>query len=118
MKPRFLIVPFSLAAIAAPVFAELGPEARPKVIYTPIVLSGQNAPGGGTFTAFPYHSVIDDAQHIVFMGATNGSPWSPDGIFLSSSNGIDLVAKTGAQAPGFAPGVSIIAFDVNYHRSN
>jgi hypothetical protein len=118
MKPRHLIVPLSLAAIAAPAFAELGPEARPKVIYTPIVLSGQSAPGGGTFTAFPYHSVIDDAQHIVFMGATQGFPWSPDGIFLSSSTGIDLVAKTGAQAPGFAPSVSIIAFDVNYHRSN
>jgi len=118
MKPRRLIVPLGIVAITAPALAELGPEARPRVIYTPIVLTGQNAPGGGTFSAFPYHSVIDDAEHIVFLGATNGSNFTPDGIFLSSTRGIDLVARTGAQLPGFANGVSISSFDVNQHRSN
>src|SRR5687767_6117437 len=117
MKPHHLIVPLFLAAITAPVFGQPAPAPRPKVIYTPIVLSGQSAPGGGTFTAFPYHSVIDDAQHIVFLGATSAFPWSPDGIFLSSSTGIDLVAKGGTPLPGFAAGVHISSFDVNYHRS-
>jgi len=118
MKPRRLIVPLALVSIAVPALAELGPEARPKVIYTPIVLTGQSAPGGGTFSAFPYHSVIDDAEHIVFMGATDGSTFTPNGIFLSPTTGIDLVAKAGAQLPGFAAGVHIGSFDVNQHRSN
>jgi hypothetical protein len=112
-----LIVPLSLVAIT-PALAELGPETRPKVIYTPIVLTGQSAPGGGTFSSFPYHSFINDADQIVFLGATNGSTFSPNGIFLATPSGTQLIAKAGTQAPGLAAGVTILDFDINYHRVN
>src|SRR5882672_1139466 len=117
MNTRRLIVPLSLAALAAPAFAELGPEARPKVIYTPIVLTGQSAPGGGTFSFFPYHSVINDADQIVFLGGA-GIGSSPSALYLASPGGISLVAGAGQAAPGYAPGVTIGGLDVNYHQAN
>ena len=44
-------------------------QPRPKVIYEPIVLTGQPipAPMSGTFNSFPYHSVINDANKIVWL---------------------------------------------------
>src|SRR5258705_10718649 len=117
MKPRHLIVPLALVAITAPVFAELGPEARPKVIFTPIVLSGQAAPGGGTFSFFPYHSVINDAEQIVFLAAA-GNFSSPTALYLASPGGISLVASAGQPAPGYAPGVTISGLDINFHQAN
>src|SRR5258706_1164552 len=117
MKPRHLLVPLSLIAITVPAFAELGPEARPKVIYTPIVLTGQSAPGGGTFLSFPYHSVINDADQIVFLGGA-GIGSSPNALYLASPGGISLVANAGQVAPGYAPGVTIGGLDVNYHQAN
>ncbi|HEV8608254.1 MAG TPA: choice-of-anchor tandem repeat NxxGxxAF-containing protein [Tepidisphaeraceae bacterium] len=99
-------------------FAQIAPDARPKVIYTPIVLTGQSAPGGGAFSAFPYHSFIDDANQIVFLGATDGNTHTPNGIFLATPTGNQLVAKAGAPAPGLADGVQISGFDINYHRVN
>src|SRR3954453_23252198 len=102
MNTRRLIVPLSLISIT-PAFAELGPEARPKVIYTPIVLTGQSVGGFGTFRSFPYHSFINDADDIVFFGSTVPSYPFPDGIFLISPNTPPrMMAKVNAQAPGFA----------------
>src|SRR3954470_12824128 len=119
MNTHRLIVPLSLAAIAAPALAELGPEARPKVIYTPIVLSGQGVAGFGTFGSFPYHSFINDADDIVFFGSIIPNYPFPDGFFLTSPGSApQLVAKVGRQLPGMAPGVSISTFDINYHRVN
>ena len=119
MPQRRLIVSLSLIAISTPVFAELGPEARPKVIYTPIVLTGQSVGGFGTFASFPYHSFINDADQIVFLGSTVPNYPFPDGIFLiSPGSPPQMMAKLGLQAPGFAPGVHIGSFDINYHRVN
>src|SRR4051812_27333885 len=117
MKPRLLIVPLSLAAITAPALAELGPEARPKVIYTPIVLTGQAAPGGGTFFSFPYHSFINDADQVVFLGDTLNTSWF-EGIYLATPTGNILVAHANQPAPDYVPGVVIEGFDINYHRAN
>src|SRR3954465_4945082 len=101
MQTRHLIVPVSLIAISTPALAELGPEARPKVIYTPIVLTGQSVGGFGTFRSFPYHSFINDADDIVFFGSTVANYPFPDGIFLiSPTTPPQLMAKVHAQAPG------------------
>jgi hypothetical protein len=115
MSTRHLIVPLSLAAFAAPGFAALGPEARPKVIYTPIVLTGQSAPGGGTFSMFPYHSVINDADQVLFLGSTN---ISSDSLYITSPSGMSRVVRAGQVATGYAPGVTIGGLDINYHQAN
>ncbi len=92
---------------------------RPKVIYTPIVLTGQDAPGpvGGSFQSFPYHSVINDANQIVFLGST-GNPWEPHGLYLAGDEEVEHVAHIRQPAPGFPTGVEIQSFDINYHRAN
>jgi hypothetical protein len=92
---------------------------RPKVIYEPIVLSGQPAPApaGGAFSEFPYHSVINDANQIAFRANTSGAS-SPDGLYLSDGDAIHHVAHVGQPAPGFATGVTIQSFDINQHRAN
>jgi hypothetical protein len=92
---------------------------RPKVVYSPIVLSGQAlpAPLSGTFKSFPYHSVINDADMIAFLGSMSG-PHSPDGLFVAGDGAVTTVAMRGQDAPGLAPGVDIQSFDINYHRAN
>jgi hypothetical protein len=92
---------------------------RPKVIYEPIVLSGQPLPDPliGQFKGFPYHSVINDASQIAFLGSMSG-PHAPGGLFLADGKVVSHIAHVGQLAPGFAPGVTIQGFDVNYHRAN
>lgn len=116
MKLHPLTAALSLGAITASAFAE-DPAPRPKVIYTPIVLTGQSAPGGGTFLSFPYHSFINDADQVVFLGDTRDSSWG-QGIYLAGPTGLSLVAHANQPAPGYAPGVVIEGFDINYHRAN
>jgi hypothetical protein len=91
----------------------------PKVIYEPIVLTGDPlpAPLAGTFNSFPYHSVINDANRIVFLGSSRG-PHSPPGVFLSDGNTVSHVAHSEQPAPGFAEGVVIQGVDINYHIAN
>ena len=97
-------------------FAQDPPD-RPKVIYSSIVLTGDPAPdAGGSFTAFPYHNVINDQSEIVFLGDTQ-SP-AAEGLFLAASTGVQQVAHAGQAAPGFDSGVEIQGFDPNYHRAN
>jgi hypothetical protein len=104
-------------ALAAP------PDPGPPVRYQPLVLSGEEAPGfaGRTFTAFPYHSVVNDASYTVFLGSTLPGIYgshSPEGLFVNRAGGTSLVAKVGEPAPGMADGVTILSFDINYHRPN
>jgi len=95
-----------------------GPE-RPIIIYTPIVFSGQQAPDPlvGAFTSFPYHSVINDANIIAFLGSTT-DPHSPGGVFLAGDGPVTAVATLGQAAPGLGPDVKISSFDINYYRAN
>jgi hypothetical protein len=88
---------------------------EPKVIYTPIVQSNDPAPGmGGEFRAFPYHSVINDADEVVFLGlATAG-----EGLFLAQNKTIAQVVQANQPAPGYPQGVTILSLDINYHRPN
>jgi hypothetical protein len=99
--------------------ASASAQDRPTVIYTPIVLTGQDAPGpmGGSFQSFPYHSVINDADQIVFLGSM-ANPWEPHGLFLAGDDGVEHVAHVRQAAPGFPSGVEIQSFDINYHRAN
>jgi hypothetical protein len=95
---------------------------RPKVRYDPIVLSGQPAPGfdGQSYSAFPYHSYVGDAHHVVFLGSVN-APYphaQPNGVFINRDGQTALVAKAGQVATGLADGVHIQSFDINYHRAN
>ena len=89
------------------------------IIYTPIVLTGQPLPDPlvGEFKSFPYHSVINDANQIAFLGGTQYS-WAADGVFLADGTTVTHVAHAGQPAPGFPDGVTIQSFDVNYHRAN
>jgi hypothetical protein len=108
-----------LVTLMAASSASASAQDRPKVIYTPIVLTGQGAPGplGGSFRSFPYHSVINDADQIVFLGSM-GDPWEPQGLFLAGDDDVEHVAHRGQPAPGFPSGVEIQSFDINYHRAN
>jgi hypothetical protein len=112
-------VAFAAVLTASHAFGQIVPTARPKVIYAPIVLSGDSMPGmTGTFGSFPYHSVINDADHIVFLGSNSPQGHSPNSIYISAPTGLSLVAQVGQDAPGYAEGVKILSFDINYHRAN
>src|SRR2546425_1047918 len=117
MKPRPLTVPLALAAITSSALAELGPESRPKIKFAPIVLTGQRAPDGGTFSFFLHHSFINDADQLFYLANFDfGS--EPDAIYLASDGKISPVARKGQAAPGLAPGVTMGVLDVNHHEAN
>src|SRR5882672_5270666 len=117
MKAHPLIVAVVLAAITAPVLADISAEARPKIKYTPIVLTGQRAPDGGTYSFFLHHSFINDADQLVFLANFEfGS--EPDAIYLASDGKISPVARKGQAAPGLAPGVTLGVLDMNHHEAN
>ena len=118
-------------ATAVPAFGDPPDDpGRLKVIYEPLVFTGDPAPGfSQNFSAFPYFSLVNDANYTVFLGAVSPhSQHSPDGIFIARHRNptpggvhtpdISLVAKVGQPAPGFADGVIIQSFDINYHRVN
>lgn len=112
-----------VAALASSALLADPPTPRPKVIYEPMVLSGEQAPGfspGQTFTFFPYHSFIGDDNHTVFLASVgnSGGQVSPNAIYQNFRGQTVLMARTYQQAPGLAPGVQIGSFDVNYHRTN
>jgi hypothetical protein len=113
------VLKLGLAAWLAASTASASAQDRPKVIYTPIVLTGQGVPGplGGSFQSFPYHSVINDADQIVFLGSMD-NPWDPQGLFLAGDEEVEHVAHRGQPAPSFPSGVEIQSFDINYHRAN
>ena len=103
----------------APSFA----DERPRVLYEPLVLTGQPSPGGGTFGSFPYHSYINDQSYTVFMGSPVPGGHSPDGIYLAHRQRrgditLSKVAKLGQHATGEPDGVHFLSFDINYHRVN
>ena len=86
---------------AAGIVAAQTETARPKVIFTPIVLSGDPAPGGGTFYRFLYPGVINDSDQIVFQAVTAGNA-SGGGLYMAQRGGISLIAPGTQDAPGYA----------------
>jgi hypothetical protein len=121
-RARVIVTAAAVAATFAPLMRADNPNDRPNVRYDPILLTGQPAPGfdGQLYSAFPYHSYVGDANHVVFLGSVN-APYphaQPNGIFINRDGQTALVAKAGQVATGLADGVHIQSFDINFHRAN
>jgi hypothetical protein len=75
-----------------------------------VALQGDPAPGtpaGMNFGAFNFHDpVLNDAGQIAFIE----SGAQGNGLWLGSSGNLELVARTGDQAPGMPPGVHFGSF--------
>ena len=116
---RFILAYIVLMSVILTQTARAAGPDRPSIIYSPLVLTAQSVPGveGATFKAFPYHSLLNDTDNAVFLGAFRYA-WEPSGIFRSSRDGISLVTANGQHAPGMSAGAQFLSFDQNFLRVN
>src|SRR4051812_9455338 len=85
-----------------------GPVMADRFRITPAVLSGDSAPGGGTFSSIDKHEFIfNKSGQLLFPGNVNGSG---SGLFLYNGADQQLVARTGMQAAGMPAGTSYTNF--------
>jgi len=78
-----------------------------QVNITSVAVTGDAAPGGGTYTSFLKHDfVLNAAGQVGFGGQVQGA----QGVFLYSGPVHTLVARSGSQAPGMPAGVNYLGF--------
>jgi hypothetical protein len=78
---------------------------------TKVAAFGDAVPGGGTLAEFTAHPLpsLNAAGHVGF-GAQIGGGRATEGIFLAGSDGLEVIALAGDDAPGVPAGV-LVGFD-------
>jgi hypothetical protein len=78
---------------------------------SPVALTGEQAPGtplGTTLNAFDFNAVINNAGRVAFAGRLSGpgtTTATNQAIWHETSNGLELLTRTGSPAPGTTPGI-------------
>src|SRR5438034_1184762 len=95
---RLLLILVGLVALAA---APAGAEPRP---LRPVVVTGQRAPGGGTFDRFSVESLpivapVNSRGQVAFFATVTRGP-AGEGIFLAHEAGARRIALEGDRVPG------------------
>ena len=78
---------------------------------TKVAAFGDALPGGGTFAEFAAHPLpaLNAAGHVAFRAEIAGGR-ATEGVFLSSADGLHVIALAGDDAPGIPAGV-LVSFD-------
>lgn len=85
-----------------------GPVMADRFTITPAVVSGDVAPGGGTFSSIDKHEFIfNKSGQLLLLGNVKASG---TGLFLYDGANQQLVAKTGTQAAGMPAGTNYTYF--------